>query len=337
MSLHKKITKPKTLTTMNYVLFFSLILAVILTVGAFIYNTNASFNKITNGAHTSQDNFNGSHPFNVLLLGSDTGVENRHDKYGNSDTAIIATISPKNKTVYLTSIPRDTLAQIKDDDSMQKVNAAFSRGGANLSIKTISNLVNVPIKYYATVDMKGLINLVNDVGGVNVKVPFSFNYDWCSFHKGTQHLNGRHALAYARMRYDDPRGDYGRQVRQRQIIKALIEKLKDKPNLASLNKLINHVGNNAKTNLTTDSLLTIAQNYHIKTIKNDYLHGRDATINGLSYQVPSTQELNRISSKIRTYLNLPKQRVNNANTYSNSQNQDFFKNKDSLSYQVVTK
>lgn len=67
--------------------------------------------------------------------------------------------------------------------------------------------------------MKALKGLVNALGGVDVNVPFSFSYDWCDFKKGKQHLDGRHAIAYARMRYDDPRGDYGRQLRQRQIIR----------------------------------------------------------------------------------------------------------------------
>ena len=121
----------------------------------------------------------------------------------------------------MTSIPRDTLTEILGETSSQsyymfKVNSAYQFGGSSGSVKTVSAMLNVPINYYVEVNMKALKSLVNALGGVDVNVPFSFSYDWCDFHKGKQHLDGRHAIAYARMRYDDPRGDYGRQLRQRQ-------------------------------------------------------------------------------------------------------------------------
>lgn len=142
-------------------------------------------------------------PISVLVLGVDQGIEGRHDR-GNSDTMILATANPQKNSATMTSIPRDTLADIKGDPGdkyfMFRVNSAYEIGGSQASMKTVSSMLNVPIDYYLEVNMKALRSLVNAVGGVDVNVPFDFSYDWCDFHKGKQHLNGRHALAYVRMR-----------------------------------------------------------------------------------------------------------------------------------------
>ncbi len=163
-------------------------------------------------------------PISILVLGVDQGIEGRHDR-GNSDTMILATANPQKNSATMTSIPRDTLADIKGDPEnkyfMFRVNSAYEIGGHESSMKTVSSMLNVPIDYYLEVNMKALKSLVNAVGGVDVQVPFDFSYDWCDFHKGKQHLNGRHAVAYVRMRKEDPRGDYGRQMRQRQVIEAI--------------------------------------------------------------------------------------------------------------------
>lgn len=85
-----------------------------------------------------------------------------------------------------------------------------------MAMKTVSNLLNIPVKYYALVNMGGLMKLVDYVGGIYVTPPAAATYSGFPFQEGVrQHLNGQAALAYSRMRYDDPQGDYGRQKRQR--------------------------------------------------------------------------------------------------------------------------
>lgn len=96
-----------------------------------------------------------------------------------------------------------------------------------MAINTVTKLVNVPISYYLTINMGALEKVVDAVGGVDVQVPFSFTSSKTGgqhFTKGGMHLNGNMALAYARMRYEDPKGDYGRQQRQQQVIKAILKK-----------------------------------------------------------------------------------------------------------------
>ncbi len=170
--------------------------------------------------------FDGKNPVSILLLGTDTGKFGRSDEISNTDTIIVATIDAQNKRSALFSVPRDTMAEMIGTSSfnVQKINAAYSIGKAKMAMNTVSALVNVPLKYYVEVNMAGLEKIVNAVDGVDVQVPFTFSYGGYTFTKGPMHLNGAQALAYARMRYDDPENDYGRQKRQRQVIKSIVKK-----------------------------------------------------------------------------------------------------------------
>ena len=178
-----------------------------------------------NAVKTTYGEFNGKKPFAVMLLGTDTGALDRTEKRGNTDTIIVVVVNPKKKNYTMISIPRDTMADMVGDDSndVQKINAAYSIGGAKMAMKTVSNLLNIPVKYYALVNMGGLMKLVDYVGGIYVTPPLTFTYSGFPFKKRVrQHLNGQAALAYSRMRYDDPQGDYGRQKRQREVITKLV-------------------------------------------------------------------------------------------------------------------
>ncbi len=264
-------------------------------------------------------------PISILVLGVDQGIEGRHDR-GNSDTMILATANPQKNSATMTSIPRDTLADIKGDPGdkyfMFRVNSAYEIGGHESSMKTVSSMLNVPINYYLEVNMKALKSLVNAVGGVDVNVPFDFSYDWCDFHKGKQHLNGRHAVAYVRMRKEDPRGDYGRQMRQRQVIEAIAHKAMSVNTISNYRKLVDVFNKYVKTNLTFNDMLSLALNYRgcMKNMKSSYIQGHDAWIDGSSIQVASTKELQKTSDRVRKNLNLPTQTLNNEETRQNELN-----------------
>lgn len=265
-------------------------------------------------------------PISILILGVDQGLEGRHDK-GNSDTLILATANPGKNKATMTSIPRDTLANILGDPgdkyNMFRVNSAYGIGGSKASMRTVSALLDVPINYYVEVNMKALKSLVNAVGGVDVNVPFDFSYDWCDFRKGKQHLNGRHAVAYVRMRHDDPRGDYGRQMRQRQVINAVVHKAISVDSIANYRNLVKIFTKYVRTNLTFNDMLALALTYRgcSQNIDSGYIQGHDAWINGSSIQVVSTAELQKASDKIRTNLDLEKKVLDNDETKLNKLNE----------------
>ncbi|MBA1393103.1 LytR family transcriptional regulator, partial [Lactobacillus sp. XV13L] len=191
-------------------------------------------------------------PVTILLLGVDTGDEGRTDR-GNSDTMIVATINPKTKKTVLMSIPRDTLAEIYGIHGkkriIQKINSAYNLGESAAAIKTVQELLNIKIDHYITMDFHSLPKIVDAVDGITVDSPLAFSYDGSSFKEGKQVITGKQSLSYARMRYEDPEGDYGRQKRQRQVIMAIVKKALSLSALPNMQKLLDSISGSMSTDL----------------------------------------------------------------------------------------
>ncbi|WP_262315728.1 LCP family protein [Lacticaseibacillus parakribbianus] len=281
-------------------------------------------------------------PFAALLIGVDSGALGRTDN-GRSDTLIVAVVNPKQKKTTLVSVPRDTAAKMIGTThfNMQKINAAYSIGSSKMAVATVSALVNVPIDYYLTVNMGALEKIVDAVGGIDVQVPFSFtDKDTGSQHfvKGPMHLNGAWALAYARMRHEDPEGDYGRQKRQQQVIRAILKKALSTDTLTHFDRLLKTISGNMRTNLSFSDLTTLVTNYRAAAgkVTTDHVQGHDAWVypGPSSYQIPSTSELQRVSDKLRTALGLATETIANQNVRENKANTGF--NFDNPAAQVYT-
>mgnify|MGYP002508735689 CR=1 FL=1 len=114
--------------------------------------------------------FNGKNKFAVLLMGTDTGALDRTEKRGRTDTIILAIVNPQKKRYTLMSIPRDTMAQMVGNSSfrVEKINAAYTIGGAKMAMDSVSKLINVPVKYYALVNMGGIMKMIRYVGGITI-------------------------------------------------------------------------------------------------------------------------------------------------------------------------
>lgn len=311
---------------------FIAVMLVLLGIGVFFNNLYSKTKSAVNKTYDSQNKttikrgeFNGRHKFAVLLMGTDTGALNRKDKFGNTDTIILAIVNPQKKQYSLVSIPRDSMAQMigTKNFEVQKINAAYQIGGAKMSMTSVSKLINVPIKYYAIINMGGITKMVSYVNGINLRPNLSFKYDGFSFKKGQlTRLNGKAALAYSRMRYQDPLGDYGREQRQRQVITKLIQKADSVNSLTNLEPILDSVSNNVRTNLPFNALEQITVNYRscTNTVKNDYLHGYSAMIGDAAYQIQPTKELQRVSDYCRSELGLKPEKIENNETYQNQRN-----------------
>ncbi len=273
-----------------------------------------SVNKTRNVASV----INKDKPFSVLLMGTDTGALGRHE-VGRTDTMILASINPKRHTTYLTSIPRDTKVTVPGDSQpYEKVNAAYTIGGPSTAVSTVQRLLNVPIDFYAIVNMGGLEKMVSAVNGVKVDPPLTFHYEQANVVKGQEtNLNGKAALAYSRMRHQDPEGDYGRQKRQRQVLQKLLIKGMGISSLPRYKQILASLNGNLKTDVKFDDLVSIRARYGIAThhIKSIGMRENDATIDGIDYQVPTKDELIRISKKIRKSLGLSDDRDLISNNY----------------------
>lgn len=274
-------------------------------------------------------------PVNVLITGVDSGAIGRNKStygIGNTDTLEIATVNPKKETITFTSIPRDTLVKLDTDDGDDyvKVNAAYSIGGIKMTKSAIEKLLDIKIDYYANVDMGALEKVVNALGGVTVDNPFEFTYEGHTFPKGSQKLNGSNALKYSRMRYDDPNNDYGRQKRQQQVMKAVVNKFKSASSVTAINKLLDVAKDGLKTDVPINSIATLYANYHnsMNNVKTVQFQGEDATIDGTSFQIASTKEINRVSKLIKKAEGKETTTVSNYATkmYDNQTNFDGYNN-----------
>lgn len=324
-TVFKKETPPKAGRRWTKVLGLVAIMAVALGVG---YGLKAYFSiqHTVNQAYRPNgkvsQNVAKKKPISVLILGVDTGIEGRTDQ-GNSDTMILATINPQTKKSTLTSVPRDLLAEIKGTNNfyMAKVNSAYNVDGVRAASKTVQSMLNVPVNYYVEVDMQALENLVDAVGGIDVNVKFDFTYN-TTFKKGRQHLTGKQALDYARMRKEDPEGDYGRQKRQREVITSIVHEGLSMKGISNYQKILKVVAKYAKTDMSFDDMMNLAMNYRgaAGDIKSDYIHGHDAWIGGAAYQVAATTELQRVSDKVRGALGIDKEELDNELTRQNSLN-----------------
>lgn len=242
-------------------------------------------------------------PFSILLLGVDTGALGRTYK-GRSDTMILATVNPSTNETYLVSLERDTYAEIVGKGTSDKINHAYAFGGASMAMDTVEQLLDVPVNHYITINMAGIESLVDAVGGVTVDNPFEFTYSGVTFTKGKQTLDGSDALKYSRMRYDDPNGDYGRQKRQRQVISSIAKKALNISELTKYQQILTAMGDNVQTDLSFSDMTTIARNYRsaFGNIQDDQLQGTGFMQDGVSYQRVSDEEINRVSTILKTQL-----------------------------------
>ncbi|WP_051912406.1 LCP family protein [Carnobacterium funditum] len=247
-----------------------------------------------------------SESFSVLMLGVDTGDLGRTEQ-GRSDTIMVMTINPKTNTSKIVSIPRDTYTEIVGKGTMDKINHAYAFGGTAMSMNTVQKLLDIPIDYYVEVNMQGIQDIVDAVGGVEITSPLTFDYEEYSFTKGeTKIFDGSKALAFSRMRYDDPEGDYGRQKRQRQVLEAIVKKAATFSTITNYKDVLGTMENNMQTNLAFEDMVDIFSKYRsaASNIEQIQLAGSGVMLNNISYQQISDQELNRVSTLLKEHLEI---------------------------------
>nr|WP_076388821.1 LCP family protein [Vaginimicrobium propionicum] len=178
----------------------------------------------------------GSHPgTTILLVGTDSreGLSDEEKERlganyaeGQRADSIMVLYRPRTGKSVLVSLPRDSLVTIPGygDD---KLNAAYSYGGAPLLVETIEANTGLKMDGYLEIGFGGFATLVDAIGGVDVCLdePMQDDLAHIDLPAGCQTLNGANALGYVRMRYSDPEGDLGRAKRQREIITKIVRKL----------------------------------------------------------------------------------------------------------------
>jgi polyisoprenyl-teichoic acid--peptidoglycan teichoic acid transferase len=249
-------------------------------------------------------------PFSILLMGIEDYSSGGHN--GRTDSLMVATLDPKNQTVKLLSIPRDTLVKIPNKVERDKINHAYAFGGKEATIESVENLLEIPIDYYVTVGFDGFKDIIDEIGGVSVDVPFDFwetsdkGGDKIYFYEGPMKLNGEEALAYARMRKRDPRGDFGRNDRQKEIIESAIKQILSPANLLKIDDIAQHIGSNVQTNLQVTKGLGVQQSFRdfkMSNLEKLSLPGEDVYYDGIYYFEPDEIEMENIKTQLKNHLN----------------------------------
>ncbi|UJF36475.1 LCP family protein [Paenibacillus hexagrammi] len=211
----------------------------------------------------SPPKWEGSQRVNILLLGGDSrGLKN--NELPRSDSMMLASIDPVTKKAYLFSILRDTYVKIPGSGD-DRINTAITTGGPNLAMKTVSDLLGIPVQYYVYTDFKGFIALIDAVGGIDIDVEKDMKYTDSeddhiydiNLKKGMQHLDGDTALQYVRFRHD-ALSDFTRTERQRKFLVAVAQKLQSTSSLIKLPRILNSIDPYIDTNLSVTDMLKLS-------------------------------------------------------------------------------
>jgi len=221
---------------------------------------------------------------NFVLFGVDTKDIDGFDS-GRSDTIIIASINPMKKSLKLISIPRDTYVNVPGYGKT-KINHAYAYGKEQLSIKTINSNFGLNLTEYATIDFSGLINIIDEVGGINLTISDeemnfinnSINVKKKLTHSGNVLLNGEQALVHSRNRTVG--NDFTRASRQRDVIEALINKIATL-DIDKILDLSDTFLKEVRTNINITKYIGLLTS--VVSNKNEYLN------NITSVQIPSTE------------------------------------------------
>lgn len=230
-------------------------------------------------------------PFTILVLGVDSEEQNGLNPNAafNGDTLMLITFNPNTLTSTMFSIPRDMYVPIAcNNNRYNKINSAAAYG-TNCVINTIKKLTDIDIDYFVKVNFKGVVDLVDSLGGIEVDVEKP-DFDYDKSHAGLMceqdsmrrfgehlvciepgnnvHLNGEQALAYARCRHLYRLSDIARNKHQQAIIEAIAKKIMKVSNFSDFEKLLDTISNNIATNMQTSQILSFYQ-----TIKNMILNG----------------------------------------------------------------
>lgn len=219
---------------------------------------------------TKNTNFSGDQQTNmkeitIMLIGDD-GREDDEDG-GRADTLMVAHYNSETKQPKLISIMRDSYVEIPDH-GLEKINAAYAYGGADLTRKVLNDSFGLPINYYISVDFNHFIRLINELypNGIEIDAEREIDLDNVVIKKGLQIMDGHTLLQYARFRMDEE-GDFGRIRRQQQVMDALAKQSKKAVSFIQLPKIAGEAIGYLDTNIPADLLVDLAKDFLTGNVK----------------------------------------------------------------------
>jgi polyisoprenyl-teichoic acid--peptidoglycan teichoic acid transferase len=249
-------------------------------------------------------------PTNVLFLGTDVvysegNRKKKSDKEaftGRSDTIMLAHLDPYRNTFGVVSIPRDTQAAIPGY-GVQKINAANAYGGPDLTVKTVASLLELPVDHYVVLNLHGLVELVDELGGITLEIPKRMRYmDWTAKLKidldpGYHTLTGNQAMGFVRFRHD-ALGDIGRVQRQQIFVRAVLDKAIKPESWSHLPKLIEIADRYIKTDMNMGDLIGIAAFVRAVPKENQFLAMLPGTFSGTGDWLVEGSDIRRMVARL---------------------------------------
>ena len=247
----------------------------------------------------------------ILFIGVDDSESRDFQDSTRSDALILATFNKEDKSVKLLSIPRDSYVYVPEKEDYTKINHAYALGGAASTVETVENLLDIPIDYYVRMNFYAFIDIIDELGGIEVDVPYELyekdstdRYNAIHLEEGIQTLNGEEALAFARTRKND--NDMERGKRQQQVMEAVMEKVTSASSITKYTNIIEAVGKNMKTNLTFShmaSFIAYAISNTDMSIESIQLQGEDSYINDIYYYELNEEAMEETKDSLKAHLN----------------------------------
>lgn len=238
----------------------------------------------------------------ILAMGESTGM---------SDTIIVCSYDPQKQKASMLSIPRDTYIEngSKRASAYNKINSLYNGGETpEKTLEAVNEITGLNIQNYVLIDTKGLVELVDEIGGIEFDVPINMKYDDSSqnlhinLKKGMQTLNGKQVEQLVRFRHNSNGSsysfeygyeDFGRMRTQRDVIITVAKQTLQLKNIKDIENIVNIAKKYVKTNMNIDSLkdyIPYAINMDTENIKAEQLPGDPDTINGISFFIYDEEE-----------------------------------------------
>ena len=229
-----------------------------------------SFSKIPDAEveHEANKTDVSKKPFIIYLSGVDTRGSSKIQEKALSDVNMVVIVNPKTEKILMVNVPRDYYLPLEGDkNKMDKLTHAGSKG-VSCSMKTLEALFDIEFNYYAKVNFKSVVDIVDHLGGITVDSDVAFSSCFAltedvyyHFKKGENKLTGLSALAFARERESLAGGDRDRGKHQQMVIKAIIEKATSPSNLtpSKISKFVDCITENTNTNISYDEISTLVK------------------------------------------------------------------------------
>ena len=242
-----------------------------------VYSFSEEMDNVDNVSYTNKKL---TEPFTILLMGVDSTIDGLNANQAfNGDTLMLISFNPKTLSASVFSITRDTYVPIAcRNGAWAKINSSAA-SGTSCVIKTVQNLTGIDIDFYIKINFKGVVDLVEALGGITVDVAkpdfliregVNYNGKVCEqdslrqfgnnmvcMDPGIQRLNGEQALAYSRSRKQFIGSDLDRVVHQQQVVSAIANEVKNITSFEQFESILNAVQKNMDTNMKTDQIMSL--------------------------------------------------------------------------------